>query len=56
MEVRKPIFLFILSIVEDYHMTEDLLHETFIKIMLNIDKYKKGTNVKAWMLSIARNV
>lgn len=34
---------------------EDLLHESFIKIFNNIDKYIVGTSLKNWVMKIAVN-
>ena len=55
-EERRGIFLFILSIVKDYGVAEDILHDVFIKIIINSEKYKRNTNAKAWIMTIARNL
>jgi RNA polymerase sigma factor (sigma-70 family) len=34
---------------------EDILHESFIKIFKNIDKYDPGTSLKNWMVRIVIN-
>lgn len=34
---------------------EDVLHESFIKIYKNIEKYKPGTSLKGWMSRIVVN-
>lgn len=54
-ELKKPIFVLALSISNDYYAAEDILQETFIKVINNIDSFTKGTNAKAWILTIARN-
>ena len=56
LELKRPIFIFILSIVKDYHIAEDILQETFIKVITNSESYEKGSNAKAWIFSIARNI
>lgn len=56
LELKRPIFIFILSIVKDYHIAEDILQETFIKVINNSESYEKGSNAKAWIFSIARNI
>jgi len=38
-----------------YIEAEDVLHESFIKIYKNIDKYKPGTSLKGWMSRIVVN-
>lgn len=53
---RRGIFLFILSFVKDYEVAEDLLHETFIKIIEKSYTYKCESNAKAWILTIAKNL
>ncbi|MGL4849479.1 MAG: RNA polymerase sigma factor [Clostridium sp.] len=55
-EERRGIFLFILSMVKDYGEAEDLLQDVFVRIISSSDSYKKGTNAKAWILTIARNL
>lgn len=34
----------------------DLLHETILKAMSNKQKFTEGTNIKAWLYTIMRNV
>ncbi|MCL1866924.1 MAG: RNA polymerase sigma factor [Oscillospiraceae bacterium] len=54
--VRKPVFLFALSIVKDYQTAEDVLQESMLRIAFNSDKYTRGTNPYAWVMSITRNL
>lgn len=55
-KLKKPVFILALSIVRDYPMAEDIMQETFVKVASNVDNYRKGTNAKAWILSITRNM
>ncbi|MGL5646239.1 MAG: RNA polymerase sigma factor [Clostridium sp.] len=55
-EEKRGIFLFILSMVKDYGVAEDLLQDVFVRIIRSSDSYKRGTNAKAWILTIARNL
>lgn len=55
-ELSKPVFLFAMSILKNYQLAEDALQETFLKIMASANTYRLGTNPKAWIFSIARNV
>jgi len=41
--------------VKDYHLAEDILQETFTKIIRNEEKFEKGSNAKAWIYKIAKN-
>lgn len=54
-ELKKPIFILCLSLVNDYHIAEDILQETFVKVINNTDKFLNGSNAKAWIYTIARN-
>jgi len=53
---KKPIFLFALSIVKNRQAAEDILQETMLRVAFNSEKYRLGTNPKAWLLSITRNL
>lgn len=55
-ETYRGLFSFIYSYLKDWHTSEDLMQETFIKVKSNIDKYTLGTNVIAWMFQIAKNL
>ena len=35
---------------------EDLYQDTAVRIITNADKYKQGTNFKAWAVTIMRNI
>lgn len=50
------LFYNILSIVKDRSLAEDLLQDTYLKILHNIHSYKANSNPIAWMLTIARNL
>ena len=41
---------------EDFSLSDDVVQETYIKIMEKSFSYQKGTNVRAWVLAIARNI
>ena len=55
-EFKTPIFRFALSILKDYKSAEDVMQDTFINIMQYCTSYKQGTNPKAWIFSISRNL
>ena len=56
LKLKKPIFALALSILGDYYAAEDIMQETFVKVTSNADSYQKGTNARAWIFSIARNL
>ncbi len=43
------------GIVKDTFAAEDVVQESFLKIVKHIAKYKKGTNGYAWVCRIVRN-
>ena len=51
----KGVFSFIFSYTNNYHTTEDLLQDTYIKVKTKAQLYKVGTNAVAWILQIAKN-
>lgn len=55
LKLKRPIFVLALSILHDYYAAEDVMQETFLKVTANAKEYRKGTNARAWILSIARN-
>lgn len=55
-ETYKGLFSFIYSYVKNWHTSEDIMQETYIKVKLNSEKYLIGTNVTAWLFQIAKNL
>ena len=47
---------FAFTLTRDNEEAKDLLQETLYKALANRDKYNVGTNVKAWMYTIMRNI
>ena len=52
---KKGVFSMIISIVKNKAATEDLMQETYIKMIEKIHTYKRGRNFYAWLLQIAKN-
>jgi len=52
-EFLKP---FAITLTRDAEAAKDLFQETIYRALVNKDKYKVGTNVKAWLYTIMRNV
>ena len=52
---QDSLFTFILYSVKDEGTAKDILQETFIKALKEINKYKEEGKFKAWMWTIARN-
>ena len=45
-----------LNLTNDMDDTEDLLQETMFKALSNKDKFEEGTNIKAWLYTIMKNI
>lgn len=52
----KGVFTFVLPIVKDYSIAEDVMQATYISVYENAKSYTKGTNVRNWILTIAKNL
>ncbi|UCG30424.1 MAG: sigma-70 family RNA polymerase sigma factor [candidate division WOR-3 bacterium] len=50
------VFTIIMRMTNDYHTSEDLTQETFIKVFLNIKKVKSREHFRPWICTIARNI
>jgi len=50
------VFTIILRMTNDYHASEDLTQDTFIKVFMNIRKVKSREHFRPWICTIARNV
>ena len=55
-ETKKIVYLSIYSILGNSSEIEDIMQETYMKMIESLDSYKLGTNFKAWISSIARNL
>ncbi len=55
-ETKKIVYLSIYSILGNSAEIEDIMQDTYMKMINNLDSYKLGTNFKAWISSIARNL
>jgi RNA polymerase sigma factor (sigma-70 family) len=52
-EYLKPIAV---SLTRDNETAKDLLQETMFRALANKEKYNAGTNIKAWLYTIMRNI
>ncbi|MBS5852246.1 MAG: RNA polymerase sigma factor [Bacilli bacterium] len=55
-ETSKQLYVFIYDIIRNRQSSEDLLQETYMRFLNNIDKYKKNTNYFNFLVTIARNL
>lgn len=54
--MARIIFSTAYAILNNYQDSEDVLQETLIQITRNAHTYQKGSNAKAWILSITHNL
>ena len=51
-----PLKPFAVSLTHDQEIAKDLFQETLYKALANRDKFSTGTNIKAWLFTIMRNI
>jgi RNA polymerase sigma factor (sigma-70 family) len=47
---------FAVTLTKDSETAKDLLQETMLRALANREKYNTGTNIKAWLYTIMRNI
>jgi len=47
---------FAINLTKDHESAKDLFQETLYRAISNKDKYNVGTNIKAWLYTIMRNI
>jgi RNA polymerase sigma factor (sigma-70 family) len=47
---------FAITLTRDYETAKDLMQETIYRALSNREKYNTGTNIKAWLYTIMRNI
>ena len=53
---RRPVFNFVLRYVRDPALAEDLLQETFLRVIKGADSYEVQSKFTTWLYTIARNL
>lgn len=56
MKYKTPVYFYLLSILKDAGLSEDIMQETFIRVRTNIYKYGSINNLRTWIMKIARNL
>jgi RNA polymerase sigma-70 factor, ECF subfamily len=46
---------FALSLTQSAQHSDDLVQDTLVKALANLDKFQEGTNLRAWLFTILRN-
>jgi RNA polymerase sigma-70 factor (ECF subfamily) len=52
-QVLRP---YAINLTKSKEETEDLLQDTFFRAIANRDKFVEGTNIKAWLFTIMKNI
>jgi RNA polymerase sigma-70 factor (ECF subfamily) len=52
-QVLRP---FAYNLVKSKEESEDLIQDTFYRALANKDKFMEGTNIKAWLFTIMKNI
>ena len=45
-----------IRLTRDLFDAEDLIQETIARALVNEDKFQDGTNIKAWLFTIMKNI
>jgi len=45
-----------MRLTRDVNDAEDLIQETIVRALTNEDKFQEGTNIRAWLFTIMRNI
>jgi RNA polymerase sigma-70 factor, ECF subfamily len=53
---RKPVYNFVLRFVGDKETAEDVLQETFMRVIRGAETYKRQAKFTTWVYTIARNL
>src|SRR5678809_1658540 len=53
---RKPVYNFILRFVGSRETAEDLLQETFLRVIKGAEAYQRQAKFTTWLYTIARNL
>jgi len=55
LEIVPNLRAFARSLTNRHDVADDLVQETLLKSLRNIDKFEAGTNLRAWLFTILRN-
>jgi RNA polymerase sigma-70 factor (ECF subfamily) len=47
---------FAINLTKSFEESEDLIQDTFYRALANQEKFLEGTNIKAWLFTIMRNI
>ena len=53
---RQPLFNFILRLLQDAALAEDVFQETYMRVLENADRFKPRSKFSTWLYTIAHNL
>lgn len=56
LELQEPMIKFALQLTCNHDEAKDLSQETMLRVLNNREKFIEGTNLKAWVFTIMRNI
>lgn len=55
-EYYDTVFKYLFCLTHDKELSEDLLQETFVRMIKNIDKFEGKSKLSSWLCEIAKNL
>jgi len=55
-ETKNMVFAIIYPLVGDFHLTEDLMQDTYIKMLRSLESYDRSRPFAPWLGQIAKNI
>ncbi|MGH2317577.1 RNA polymerase sigma factor SigX [Planococcus sp. SE5232] len=55
-QYHQDVFQFLIYLVKNRHLSEDLMHEVYIRVFRAYDRFEGKSSEKTWLFSIAKNV
>lgn len=56
LKYKNDVFRFVLSIVKDVHLAEDITQESFLKLFENQKTIRDFSKIKSWLFTTAKNI
>lgn len=53
---KSDVYRYLCSLAHDPAEAEDLLSETFLRVIISLPRFREESSVKTWLFAIARNV
>ena len=55
-ETSKGVYFMALSVLKDRGLAEEIMQETYIRMLKNLDSFDDGKNAMNWLLTMAKNL